>query len=57
MGRNDEKLKEDFVDFAVGLRRFLALPVKNSSVTFEFANLPNSLLNPVAIKRYEAFDI
>ena len=31
MGINDEKLKEDFVDFAVGLRRFPALPVK-----FEF---------------------
>ena len=28
---NDEKLKEDFVDFAVGLRQFPALPVK-----FEF---------------------
>ena len=27
MGINDEKLKEDFVDFAVGLRRFPALPV------------------------------
>ena len=31
MGINDEKLKEDFVDFAIGLRRFPALLVK-----FEF---------------------
>ena len=31
MGINDEKPKEDFVDFAVGLRRFSALLVK-----FEF---------------------
>ena len=44
MGINDEKLKEDFVDFAVGLRRFPALPVK-----FEF-QCDIRVRKPVSIK-------
>ena len=58
MGINDEKLKEDFEDFAVGLRRFPALPVK-----FEFQRdirvrkHAEFAPNPVAVKRYEAFYI